>query len=197
MHLLIAFGCLVEAFWMSFSWLFATFWKPFGSFWTPWASLFRPRDDSWPIWGAGCKKLQKHYKLAELWPPLGSPIWDKFGTFDDFLGASFLFVFLGAYFSNYLQFRGPFGIQLAMRFGVPGTLGNRLKTLKGIRFSHFGGAFCRYGFQARSGGCFFVDFHDFWHFVAPFWGVFWDKKVKKWSREKQAKNQCKNSRQAL
>ena len=48
-----------------------------------------------------------------------------------------------------------------MLFGVPGTLGNRLKTLKRIRFSHFGDAFCRYDFQARLGGCFFVDFHDF------------------------------------
>ena len=63
-----------------------------------------------------------------------------------------LAVFLGTHFSHNLQFRGPFGIELAMLFGVPGTLGNRLKTLKGIRFSHFGGAFCRYGFQARSGG---------------------------------------------
>ena len=48
-----------------------------------------------------------------------------------------------------------------MFFGVPGILGNRFETLKGIRFSHFGGAFCRYGVQARSGGGFFVDFHDF------------------------------------
>ena len=47
-----------------------------------------------------------------------------------------------------------------MLFDVPGTFGNRLKTLKGIRFSHFGGAFCRYGFQAGSGGGLFVDFQD-------------------------------------
>ena len=44
-----------------------------------------------------------------------------------------------------------------MLFGIPGTFGNRLKTLKGIRFSHFGDAFCRYGFQAGSGGGLFVD----------------------------------------
>ena len=54
---------------------------------------------------------------------------------------------------------------MGFNFGVfleyLGPLGNRLKTLKGIRFSHFGEAFCRYGFQARSGGGFFVDFHDF------------------------------------
>ena len=67
---------------------------------------------------------------------------------------------MGPHFADNLQFRGPFGVQVAMLFAVPGTLGNRLKTLTGIRFSHFGGAFCRYGFQARSGGCFFVDFHD-------------------------------------
>ena len=93
MHLLIAFGCLVEAFWMSFSWLFATFWKPFGTFWTPWASLFRPRDDSWPIWGPGCKKLRKNYKLVELWWLPGCPIWDYFAAFDDFLAACFLLFF--------------------------------------------------------------------------------------------------------
>ena len=46
-------------------------------------------------------------------------------------------------------------------FRVPGTLGNKLKTLKGIRFSHFGDAFCRYGFQAGSGGGLFVEFHAF------------------------------------
>ena len=67
-----------------------------------------------------------------------------------------------------MQFRSPFGVQVAMLFGVPGTFGNRLKTLKGIRFSHFGDAFCRYGFQARSGGGFFVAFHDLLHFVAAF-----------------------------
>ena len=95
--------------------------------------------------------------------------------------------FLGCHFAHKLQFRGPFGVQFAMLFGVPGTFENRLKTLKGIRFSHFGAAFCRYGFQAGSGGGLFVDFHVFLHFLAPFWGVFWDKKVKKWSMEKQTK----------
>ena len=84
-----------------------------------------------------------------------------------------------------------------MLFGVPGTLGNRLKTLKGIRFSHFGVAFCRYGFQARSGEGFLVDFHDFCDFPAPFWGMFWDKKVNKCSMEKQAKNMSNIFRQAM
>ena len=55
--LLIAFGCLVEAFWMFFSCLFATFWKPFGTFWTPLASLFRPRDDSWAHFGPRMQKV--------------------------------------------------------------------------------------------------------------------------------------------
>ena len=59
--------------------------------------------------------------------------------------------------------------------------------MKGIRFSHFGDPFCRYNFQARSGGCFFVEFYDFQQFPNPFRGVFWDKNVKTWSMEKQAK----------
>ena len=184
MHLLIAFGCLVEAFWMSFSWLFATFWKPFGTFWTPRATFFGPRDDSWPISGPGCKKLRKSYNLVELWWLPGCPIWDYFAAFDDFLAACFLFCFLGAYFSHNLQFRGPFGIQLAMLFGVPGTLGNRLKTLKGIRFSHFGGPFCRHDFQARSGDFFFIDFYDFWWFVDALSGSVLGQKCEKMEYEK-------------
>ena len=67
------------------------------------------------------------------------------------------------------------------------TLGNKLKTLKRIRFPHFGDAFCRYGFQARSGGGLFVDFYDSGHFLVPFWGVFCDEKEKKWSMELQPK----------
>ena len=63
--------------------------------------------------------------------------------------------------SHNLQSRGPFGIQFVRFFGVHGTLGNRLKTLKGIRFSHFGDPFCRYEVKARSGGCFFTDFFNF------------------------------------
>ena len=74
MHLLIAFGCLVEAFWMSSSCLFATFWNSFGTFWTPWAVLFGPRDDSWPISGPGCKKLRKKYNLVAILLPPEFPI---------------------------------------------------------------------------------------------------------------------------
>ena len=64
-------------------------------------------------------------------------------------------------------------------------------------FSHFGGAFCRYGFQARTGGCFFADFHAFGHFLVPFWKVFWDKNMNKWSMEKQAKNESDIFMQAM
>ena len=104
---------------------------------------------------------------------------------------------LGAHFSHNLQFWGPFGVQFVMFFGVPGTLGNSRKTLQGIRFSHFGDPFCRYHFQARSGGCFFIDFYDLCYFLDPFWGTFWDKNVKKWSMEKQAKNKSNTFMRAI
>ena len=84
-----------------------------------------------------------------------------------------------------------------MFFAVPGTLGNRLKTLKGIRFSHFGDPFCRYDFQTRSGECFFINFYDFDHLGTSFRGVFWDKNVKKWSMEKQAKKESNIFMQAM
>ena len=103
------------------------------------------------------------------------------------MGGLFFVVFLGAQFSYIFQFRAPFEVQFGNLFGVPGNLGNRLKTMKGIRFSHFGVPFCKDAFRPRSGGCFFIDFYYFYHFLDPFWGVFWDKKVKKWGVEKQAK----------
>ena len=109
----------------------------------------------------------------------------------------FFVVFLGAHFSHNLQFRGPFGVQFVMLFGVPGTLGNRLKTLKGIRFSHFGGPFCRYDFQARSGDCLLSIFTIFDDLGTSFRGVFWDKNVKKWSIEKQTKNESNIFMQAM
>ena len=58
-------------------------------------------------------------------------------------------VFLGASFSDMLQFEVEFGVQFGRLCGVLGNLGNRFKTLKGVRFSHFGGPFCRHDFQAR------------------------------------------------
>ena len=89
------------------------------------------------------------------------------------------------------------GFQLAMFFGVPGTLGNTFKTLKGIRFSHFGGPCCRYDFQARSGGCFFMDFYDFRHFLNPLPGSVLVQKVQKWSMEEQAKKESNIFMQAI
>ena len=102
MHLLIAFGCLVEAFWMSCSWLLATFWEPFGTFWTPRATFFGARDDAWPISAPGCKKVRKSYKLVELWWLPGCPIWDYFAAFDEFLAACFwLFFWYPFFFSQF------------------------------------------------------------------------------------------------
>ena len=107
MHLLIAFGCLVVALWISFSCLFVTFWKPFGTFWTPWATLFSPRGDSWPISGPGCKKLRKSYNLVAIWLPTGSPIWINFINSVEFL-TTMVCCFFGC----------PFFLQ----FAVPGTI---------------------------------------------------------------------------
>ena len=70
----------------------------------------------------------------------------------------FFVAFSSALFSNILQFEVPFGIQFGRLFGVPGNLGNKFKTLKVVRFSHFGGPFCRYDFQARFSEYFFIDF---------------------------------------
>ena len=75
-----------------------------------------------------------------------------------------------AQFSHVLQFRVPFGVQFGMLYGVPGNLENRLNTLKGLRFSHFGVPFCRYDFQARLGECFFIDLFDVWRFLEPLSG---------------------------
>ena len=137
MHLLIAFGCLVEAFWMSFSWLFATFWKPFDTFWTPRATFFGPRDDSWPISGPGCNKLRTNYNLVELWwprDPQFETILVKLMTFWRFCFCCFF----GAHFAHKLQFQGPFGGPICDVFWVPGTVGNRLKTWRGYDFHILG-----------------------------------------------------------
>ena len=150
-----------DALWKPFGCLLHDFLVPFNTFCPPRPNFSGPRDDTGHISGPGRKKLRKSCKVAELWPPLGSPICDHFGKVDDFLAACFLLIFLGAQFAHKLQVRGPSWVQFAMLFGIPGTFGNRLKTLKGIRFSHSGDAFCRYGFQAGSGGGLFVDFHAF------------------------------------
>ena len=94
---------------------------------------------------------------------------------------------MDTHFAHNLLFRGPFGVQIVMLSGVPGTLGNRLRTLKGIRFSHFGDPFWRDEFKARSGRCFFVDVNDFLYFLEPFRGLFCDENAKKWDVEKGSK----------
>ena len=99
----------------------------------------------------------------------------------------FFAVVLDTHFAHNLLFRGPFGVQFVMLFRVPGTLGNRLRTLKGIRFAHFGDPFWRGEFKANSERYFFVDFNDFGHFLVPVRGLFWDENVKRWDTEKRPK----------
>ena len=99
----------------------------------------------------------------------------------------FFVVFLDTHFAHNLLFRGPFGVQVVVLFRVPGTLGNRLRTLKGIRFSHFGAPFWRDEFKARSARCFFVDFYDFYICWDPFRGLFSDENAKKGDVKKGSK----------
>ena len=54
-----------------------------------------------------------------------------------------------------------------MLVGALGNLGNRLKTLKGIRFSHFGDPLSRHDFRARLGECVFYNFSVFLQFLDP------------------------------
>ena len=99
--------------------------------------------------------------LGTFRPRNTHPIWKPFWFFCLHGGGKFFVVFLGAPFSYILQFWGSFEVRGGMLFGVPGNLGNKVKALRGVRFSHFGGSFCRYEFEARSGGLFFRDFYDF------------------------------------
>ena len=96
-------------------------------------------------------------------------------------------VFLGAHFSYNLQFRGPFGVQVAMLFGVPGTLGNRLKTLKGYDFHALEVLFAGMISRLDRMGVFFQIFMIFITFRIPFRGVFWYTKVKNGAWQKQRK----------
>ena len=73
----------------------------------------------------------------------------------------FFVVFLGAIFSNLLQFQVPFGDQFGRLFGVSGNLENKLKILNGVRFSHVEGSFCRHDFHAKFSDCFVCDFFDY------------------------------------
>ena len=138
-------GSLVGVFFMSF-------WLHFGSLLALFGRLGRPCLDPGttpgPFRARGAKSCEK--VTIELWWLPGSPIWDYFAAFDDFLAAFFLLFFWVPIFLTIGSSGVHLVLQLAMFFGVPGTLGNRFKTLKGIRFSHFGGAFCKYDFQAGS-----------------------------------------------
>ena len=127
-----------------------------------------------------------------------SPILTPFLFFWRHFGDRFFVAFLATSFSNILQFRGPFWVQFGSLFGLPGNLGNGFKTLNGVRFSHFGGPFCKHDFQARFSEWLFCDFYTletifasmisrldlmsdllsifdiFEIFWTPFWGVFWE-----------------------
>ena len=63
-----------------------------------------------------------------------------------------------------------------MLFGVPGTLGNRLKTLKGIRFSHFGILFAGTNSKLDREGDFSWIFKIFETFGTSFGDCFGTKK---------------------
>ena len=68
-----------DALWKPFGCLLHDFLVPFNTFWPPRPNFSGPRDDTGHISGPGRKKLRKSCKVAELWPPLGSPICDHFG----------------------------------------------------------------------------------------------------------------------
>ena len=123
------------------------------SFWTLGRPFLDPGTTPGPVRAQDATSCEKITILLQFGCPRGPQIETILvilTTFSDL----FFVVFSSAHFSHNLQFQGPFGIQFVMFFGVPGTLGNMFKTLKGIRFSHFGDLLCRYDFQARSGGCF-------------------------------------------
>jgi len=82
-----------DALWKPFGCLLHDFLVPFNTFCPPRPNFSGPRDDTGHISGPGRKKLRKSCKVAELWPPLGSPICDHFGKVADFLAACFLLFF--------------------------------------------------------------------------------------------------------
>ena len=84
-----------------------------------------------------------------------------------------------------------------MLFRVPGAFGNRLRTLKGIRFSHFGDPFWRDEFKARSGRCSFVDFYDFWTLFGPPSGIVLGRECEKTVYGKTNETGCKKSQAAI
>ena len=77
-----------------------------------------------------------------------------------------------------------------MLFGVPGTLGNRLRTLKGIRFSHFGAPFWRDEFKARSGKVFCRGFLRFLTLFGHLSGTVLGRNREKVGYEKRIEKKC-------
>ena len=91
---------------------------------------------------------------------------------------------MAASFSNILQFWDPFGIQFGILFGVPVNLGNRVKTLKRVRFSHFGTLFAGMISRLDLASDLLSIFLILDVFRTSFWDVFWDNYAIKWSAEK-------------
>ena len=127
--------CLLDAFWMLCGCRLGAFWVPFGCLLDPWTSLGSIFANLWFLMISGT-----------FLPRKVGPCLTKCWSFWRLFGGRFFDVFLVAQISNILQFGGPFRFQFGSLFGVPGNLENKLKMLKGVRFSHFGGPFCRHDF---------------------------------------------------
>ena len=110
--------------------LFHDFLLPFGSLLAPCGHLGRPflnpGTTPGPFRARGaksCEKVTNWLNFGGSRGPHFEAILVKLMTFQLLIFCSFL----GAHFAHKLQFRGPFGVQFAMLFGAPGTLGNRVK----------------------------------------------------------------------
>ena len=189
----IAFGRLVGALWIAFSWLLATFWKPFGTFWTPWATFFGPRDDSGPISGPGCKKLRKSWNLVELWWLPGAPIWDHFGKVDDFLADCFLLFFWTAILLTICCSGVRLGSKLWCFLGYLGPLEIGLERWRGYDFHTLGLLFGGTNSKLDREGVFSWIFTFFVTFWTPFGECFGTKKWKKEAWKNNRKNSGKVS----
>ena len=150
--------------WKPFGCLFHDFLVPFGNLLATFGRRGRPFVDPGTTPGTFRARGAKSCEKVIIWPNFGRPWGPQFETILVKLMTFERLVFCGFFgypFCSQIAVPGSIWAAIFDVFGVPGTLGNRLKTLKGIRFPHFGGVFCRYGFQARSGGGFIVDFRDF------------------------------------
>ena len=74
MHSLITFGCLVEAFWMSFH----VFLPPFGSLLAPFGCLGRPFLDTGTNRGPCRARGAKKYEKVTIWPNFDRPWGSQF-----------------------------------------------------------------------------------------------------------------------